>query len=187
MHSNSEAHWCVRLLCPRADSYCLGPPRVVQAAGCGTASFGAATNLRVGNFPDSVAVGDFNGDGKLDLAVADENSNDVSMLLGSGTGNFGAPRISEWGLLLVPWRSGTSPATAHSTSRWPMACVGDCDQDGSVTVEELLRLVKIALGRADLSACRAGDANGDSQITLNEILSAVNSALNGCGQGRLAS
>ena len=37
-----------------------------------------------------MAVGDFNGDGKLDLAVANVGSNNVSILLGTGTGSFGA-------------------------------------------------------------------------------------------------
>jgi len=36
---------------------------------------------------------------------------------------------------------------------------------------------ELALGNADLSACRAGDVNGDSQITVDEILTAVNNAL----------
>jgi FG-GAP-like repeat len=35
-----------------------------------------------------VAVGDFNGDGKLDLAVANNGSNNVSVLLGNGDGTF---------------------------------------------------------------------------------------------------
>ena len=41
--------------------------------------------------PVSVAVGDFNGDGKQDLAVANYGSNNVSILLGDGAGNFSAP------------------------------------------------------------------------------------------------
>ena len=41
-----------------------------------------------GNFGDTLATGDFNGDGKLDLAVADANSNAVSILLGNGDGSF---------------------------------------------------------------------------------------------------
>jgi len=36
-----------------------------------------------------VTVGDFNGDGKSDLAVANRYSNNVSVLLGTGTGSFG--------------------------------------------------------------------------------------------------
>ena len=35
-----------------------------------------------------MAVGDFNGDGALDLAVANARSNTVSVLLGSGDGSF---------------------------------------------------------------------------------------------------
>ena len=38
--------------------------------------------------PDSVVCGDFNGDGKLDLAVANNESNTVSILLGNGDGTF---------------------------------------------------------------------------------------------------
>src|SRR4029453_10364761 len=39
--------------------------------------------------PRSVAIGDFNGDGRRDLVVANEISVDVSILLGNGNGTFG--------------------------------------------------------------------------------------------------
>ncbi len=39
--------------------------------------------------PISVAVADFNGDGNLDIAVANRSSNDISVLLGKGNGTFG--------------------------------------------------------------------------------------------------
>ena len=51
-------------------------------------SFAPAVNYTVGSLPDSVAVGDFNGDGKLDLAVANGASDTASILLGDGTGKF---------------------------------------------------------------------------------------------------
>ena len=57
--------------------------------GTGTGTFGNATNFAVGSFPNSVAVGDFNGDTRLDLAVAIFGSDNVSILLGTGTGTFG--------------------------------------------------------------------------------------------------
>ena len=58
--------------------------------GTGTGSFGAKTDFGTGSDPGSVAVGDFNGDGKLDLAVTNGNSATASILLGTGTGSFGA-------------------------------------------------------------------------------------------------
>ena len=60
------------------------------------------------------------------------------------------------------------------------ACVGDCTGDRSVTVNELLTMVNIALGNAHVGTCMAGDANHDMQITIDEILTAVNNALDGC-------
>ncbi len=48
---------------------------------------GVASNTATDGNP-SVVVGDFNGDGKLDLAVTNPVNNTVSILLGDGTGNF---------------------------------------------------------------------------------------------------
>ena len=56
--------------------------------GDGAGNFSAATNFGAGTDPFSVAVGDFNGDGKQDLAVANDSSNNVSILLGDGDGQF---------------------------------------------------------------------------------------------------
>jgi VCBS repeat-containing protein len=44
----------------------------------------------VGNGPTSVATGDFNSDGRVDLVVSDLNSGTISMLYGDGIGNFTA-------------------------------------------------------------------------------------------------
>ena len=59
-------------------------------------------------------------------------------------------------------------------------CIGDCHSDGKVTIDELVVMVKIALGEALPTACEPGDHNGDSRITVDELVAAVNNALNGC-------
>jgi hypothetical protein len=56
--------------------------------GNGDGTFQAAQNFAVGSAPSSVVVGDFNGDGLLDLAVANDRSDTVSVLLGNGDGTF---------------------------------------------------------------------------------------------------
>lgn len=59
-------------------------------------------------------------------------------------------------------------------------CTGDCNGDRTVSIEELITGVNIALGALPLSQCRAFDANGDGQITIDELVDATNRALNGC-------
>lgn len=59
-------------------------------------------------------------------------------------------------------------------------CVGDCDGNGTVAINELIRGVNIALGNADVSTCLAMDANGNGTVAINELIQGVNNALNGC-------
>ena len=65
-----------------------------------------------GSNPASVAVTDFNGDGKADLVIANAGSNTLSVLLGNGDGTFAAP--------LTP-AAGTDPL---------FVAVGDFNGDG---------------------------------------------------------
>jgi subtilisin-like proprotein convertase family protein len=60
------------------------------------------------------------------------------------------------------------------------ACVGDCNSDNAVTIDEIIRGVNIALGSAELSTCAPFDANGDGAVTIDELVRAVNYALTGC-------
>jgi hypothetical protein len=64
----------------------------------------------------------------------------------------------------------------------PQACIGDCDVGGSVTVDEILTLVNIALGTAQPSACLHGVPSG-ADVNVALIIQAVNNALSDCGAG----
>ncbi|MEO8601292.1 MAG: hypothetical protein ABI629_01815 [bacterium] len=59
-------------------------------------------------------------------------------------------------------------------------CAGNCNDDGSVSINELIVGVNIALGAAAVDTCAAFDLNGDGSVTINELIAAVNGALNGC-------
>ena len=69
----------------------------VQNAVAGCAPYNAASFTRssaspfgVGAEPTYPRVGDFNNDGRQDVVIANFSGNNVSVLLGSGDGNFGA-------------------------------------------------------------------------------------------------
>lgn len=98
---------------------------LVMASGAGTARatgsgmFAAKVDYATGMNTASVAEGDFNGDGKLDLVTANYVSDGtVSVLLGNGDGTFRAKRDYATG-------PGTSP---------DFVAVGDFNRDGKLDI-----------------------------------------------------
>jgi uncharacterized delta-60 repeat protein len=91
--------------------------------------------------------------------------------------------LGKWSFVLTryvgssPVPTWTPPPSATAT---PVLCVGDCDRDGRVTVDDILTMVNIALGNTSVTDCLPGDANSDDTVTAEEILAAVNNALDGC-------
>lgn len=97
--------------------------------------FSTATNYPVGTEPGFVVVGDFNKDGKPDIATANYGSKNISILLGTGTGSFGT-------------------ATNFSVGLSPFSLtLGDFNNDGNLDIASVmkddstdLRQVAILLG-----------------------------------------
>ncbi len=77
-----------------------------------------------------------------------------------------------------PSASATSIASVSPTEG--IGCNGNCDDSEEVSVDEIVRLVNIALGGGSVDECLAGDGNGDALITVEEILQAVINAQTGC-------
>ena len=73
-----------------------------------------------------------------------------------------------------------TPSPTPSPTPTLPACAGDCNQDGSVTVDELIKGVNIALGTTSVDACPSADTNDDGAVTINELIASVNRALTGC-------
>ncbi|MEQ8548418.1 MAG: FG-GAP-like repeat-containing protein [Cyclobacteriaceae bacterium] len=86
------------------------------STGAGTIDYATKVDYTTGSQPHSVAIGDLDGDGKTDLAVANRSSGSVSILrntsTGTGTINFATK---------VDYSSGTQP---HSVA------IGDLNGDG---------------------------------------------------------
>ena len=127
--------------------------------------FSAATNHPVGDRPTDVAVGDFQGDTDPDLAVTNDGSDNVSILMGAPGGAFAA-------------------ATNYGTADHPSSVLvgnfaGDSDPDLAVangasnTVSILLGAVggtfgaggQFSVGSLPLSVA-GGDFNADGDLDL---------------------
>ncbi|MCC6363758.1 MAG: VCBS repeat-containing protein [Bryobacterales bacterium] len=61
---------------------------VLMLRGNGNGTFQAPTTIAPDMNPFTLATGDFNHDGKLDIAVADSNAGRVNLLLGANNGTF---------------------------------------------------------------------------------------------------
>jgi len=137
-----------------------------NADGTGTFQVAPDSPYAAGTHPSSVAVGDFNGDGYLDLAVANYGSNNVSVLLGNGDGSFQGA---------VNYPAGTQPRSV---------AVGDLNGDGTLDLAVAdyggSTNVSVLLGNGDgtfqtaLSyaadsspwSVAVGDFNGDGRMDL---------------------
>jgi hypothetical protein len=122
--------------------------------------------ILVGTAPASIAAGDFNNDGKVDLAVTNFGNNNLTILEGNGDGTF------------------TPAASSPATGAWPYGvALGDFNRDGNLDLAVAnagSNNVTILLGNGNGTftpaaspatglepyALAAGDFNGDGFLDL---------------------
>ena len=78
------------------------------------------------------------------------------------------------------WASGRAPSPPTPTPTAPAPCAGDCDRNGVVAVEELVRAVSVALGLQGLQTCSAADGDQNGTVTIADLIQAVAAALDSC-------
>ncbi len=106
-------------------------------------SFSPGVNYTVGDHPQAVVKGDFNGDGRLDLAVANINFSNVSVLLGNANGTF-------------------QTAQNFATGLYPSSvAVGDFNKDGKLD---------LATGNQSSVSVLLGNGNGTFGTPGNTML-----------------
>ena len=155
--------------------------------GDGAGHFSAARSFGAGGYPLSVAVGDFNGDGKQDLAVANSASDDVSILLGDGTGSFSTATDFDAGSDLIQSRWVISMATASRT--WPWRTISQIMCRSRWAMAPAISAPRPTSALATLStAVAVGDFNGDGKQDLAVSNYGTNnvSILLGDGAGRFS-
>jgi hypothetical protein len=59
-------------------------------------------------------------------------------------------------------------------------CAGDCNDQGSVALDELVLVVNVALGQVPVEECVAADSDGLNAVTIDEVVKSIDNALHGC-------
>ncbi len=118
---------------------------------------------------------------QLKLPQATQGDFSLSFRLVSGSAQYADSEVYTVVLTTEPGPTMTATAspTPTPTQAAPAGCAGDCNIDGLVTIDELVRGVTLALSGGS-ALCNAMDTNGDGTISINELIAAVNNALAGC-------
>jgi hypothetical protein len=101
-----------------------GPLVVMEGNGDGT--FGNTTYFSAGYFPTYVSAADMNGDGRLDLVVANSVSSSITVLINHGSGNF-TSSVNNYATLYLEW--------GFNSNGVGLLAVADFNNDGKPDVE----------------------------------------------------
>jgi hypothetical protein len=140
------------------------PTTVAVFLGNGDGTFQAPKSSSTGGFlGSSIVVGDFNGDGKLDLAVSNHDgaTPNVAILLGNGDGTFGTPIITATG-----GGSLQSLATADFNKDGHLDLITTDSTNGDVAIflgngDGTFKTPPIVLARQFANVAAVGDFNND--------------------------
>jgi hypothetical protein len=150
--------------------------------GTGTGSFGTATNFTVGTNPNSVTVGDFNGDGKSDLATANQFGGSISILLNADpTATVTITDVSQPPISLTindvtvtEGNSGTTNAVftiSLSSAASTVVSVNYATANGTATAGTdytAIPTTTLTFNPGETSKTITVPVNGDNQVELNE-------------------
>jgi hypothetical protein len=123
------------------DPNCQHGSAVSILLGKGDGTFSTSVQYPTGKFPNSIVWGDFNGDGKVDIATSnyvDGFSSNVSVLLGNGDGTFQPQKV-----IAIPNGLGLLVAGDFNRDGKPDLAVAERNQD------HIPGFVAILLGNGD--------------------------------------
>jgi hypothetical protein len=157
--------------------------------GNGNGTFQAPVSYATAADPWMVIVADFNGDGKLDLATANAESETISVLLGNGNGTFQAHKDNSTAVAA----SCISLAAGDLRNDGKLDIVGGCQSEGEVVVllsngDGTFKAAKAYNVPAGVDDIALGDFNGDGKLDVavtNAGTYGMVSVLPGSGTGTL--
>jgi hypothetical protein len=146
--------------------------------GDGDGTFQAARNFSAGKLPESIAIADFNSDGKLDIIAVSESENVLNVLLGNGDGTF-QPRFTVTIDDIDPYY--VVAGDFNNDHKWDIAVSGlgrDLNGDG---IRDSVGGTTVLLGNGDgtfekhgpllpLSLSEAADFNQDGRLDLAVVM-----------------